>query len=206
MKKNRLLTMVVMLALALVLAACGQQTQTEAGKPAPDGFVTLRVGVEGGSLAPQGLTPSGIPYDPISGNPPAADTVELLVFDVDENQISFIQDGSTYTYTTATSGVVDAIELNSASHEVELVLPSAGNPYTFESRGLDTDDNVIAFGNQEENVSINDSIMLELESVLGAAVLTPRYPTNIVLPGQNLDLMLTVMANGNTDFDNDDYL
>src|SRR5690606_31437805 len=37
------------------------------------------------------------------------------------------------------------------------------------------------------------------ESILGAATLTPRYPTNYATPGVDIDLMLTVTANGHAE-------
>lgn len=188
------------LALTLVLAACSQPaTPTTASDT-----VTLTLSVAEQPLSGQSTSPIttlGAPFHPATGST-AIEELQVTVTDTFGQAIAFSFAGNTYTADPA--GTIDYITLNKtapngALESANVVLPSLGNPYTFESAGyFDVAEPVIAFASQTQNVSNTAIVTLLPVSVLGAAEITPRLPTNFVAPGSVLDLMLVVTANGNT--------
>lgn len=191
MKRNGNVVLAALVALGMLLAACGPQP--EPGQPA--GFVKLSVALES-SLGDASIDPAGAPFAPGGGI--AVDEVLVSVEDRLGSHVSFELIGGVYT--ASPTGTHDAIPLTPGDPSADLALPAAGNPYTFVSQGLDDADVVIAVDELVKSVGQSDTVLVTLESVLGGAVLTPRLPTAKVTPGTTIDLLLVVMANGNTDF------
>ena len=185
-----------LLALAVILAACGQPI---AQPPVPDGYVLVSVGLADATFSTQDLKAQGSPY--ASDGTVGVDDVEIAVLDRNNKAVKFEYDAATDTYTATEGGATDALLLSKAVTGANVVLPSAGNPYTFTALGYDTSSpaNVIAYERQSRSVGAIDNIVIALDSVLGEAVLVPRLPTNFATPGKPLDLMLVVTANGNTE-------
>lgn len=206
MFKPRKTILIAALALATVLTACStQDAPPKAQKPVPDGFVTLTLALDAASLNSQALEAQGVPYEPRE-NANAVDEVQVSVTDKDNNAVKFDFDAGTDTYTASTNGTETHITLSSTSGAagVKVLLPAPGDPYAFTSRGYQTgSSSVIAYDSRSQNVRSNPNVMVMLTSVIGEARLEPRFPTHIVTPGQPLDLMLIVMANGNTGFPGD---
>ena|GEM_PF-1118508 len=180
-------------ALALLLSACGRPTVADPS------LVTVTVAVDLPGAASAGdPSPQGFPYDPADGS--IAGTVEVYVFDKDGDPVSFDVSGGTYA--AASSGAVGFITLTSGNNTATVNLPSAREPYRFESLGKAGDD-VVAYDDQTVKVTSEPNVFVALTSVLEDAILVPRLPTTIVTPGQVLDLMLVVMANDNADYPSD---
>lgn len=180
-------------ALALLLSACGRPTVADPS------LVTVTVAVDLPGAASAGdPSPQGFPYDPPDGS--IAGTVEVYVFDKDGDPVSFDVSGGTYA--AASSGAVGFITLTSGNNTATVNLPSAREPYRFESLGKAGDD-VVAYDDQTVKVTSEPNVFVALTSVLEDAILVPRLPTTIVTPGQVLDLMLVVMANDNADYPSD---
>ncbi|HEX7041581.1 MAG TPA: hypothetical protein VF202_15800 [Trueperaceae bacterium] len=185
-----------LLALALLLSACGGPQL-----PVDPSMLAVTVAVDLGGEAVEGgdqLTPQGFPYDPDDGS--IAGSVEVHVYDKDGDAVSFDVSGGTYT--AAPSGAVGFITLTPGSESATVNLPSSGNPYRFESFGR-ADGDVVAYDERSQDVAVVPSVFVTLRSVLEEAILVPRYPTAVATPGQVLDLMLVVMANGHSDFPTD---
>lgn len=180
------------LTLALLLAACGGPLA--GGDPT---MVTARLSANVPGAEAGGLSPQGFPYDPASGA--IASTVRVYVFDEEGEQVSFQVSGTTYT--AAPSGE-EFITLTPEASSVTVRLPASGNPYRFEALG-ETDGSVVAYDSETVALGADTEVSLALRSVLGGAVLVPRLPTTAAVPGQVLDLMLVVMANGHADFPGD---
>ncbi len=184
-----------LLALALVLSACGgPQPPVDPSMISVDVAVDLSAAAAPVADADQ-LSPQGFPYDPSDGS--IAGSVEVHVYDKDDNVVSFDVSGTTYT--AAPSGAVGFITLTPGSDEATVNLASSGNPYRFESFGK-VDGDVVAYDERSQDVAVAPSVFISLRSVLEEAILVPRYPTAVATPGQVLDLMLVVMANGHADF------
>lgn len=205
MKQQRNLFIIAALSLSLLLAACSQPG-SEARKPTPDGFVSVSLGLDNSSFSSQGANQGfqtlGSPYS--ADGAIAVTGVTVSVHDASNSLVRF--NLAAGIYTASDSGSETSITLSKGGNAADLVLRAAGNPYTFVSLGEDAAaGNVIAYATQEEDVVTGSSISVKLESVLGEAVLTPRMPTKLAMPGEPLDLMLVVMANGNDDI-HGDYL
>ena len=125
--------------------------------------------------------------------------MHVYVFDEDGEQVSFEVSGTTYT--AAPSGE-EFVTLTPEVSSVTVRLPAGGNPYRFEALG-EADGAVVAYDVETATLGNGTEVSLALDSVLGGAVLVPRLPTAAAVPGQVLDLMLVVMANGHTDFPGD---
>jgi len=191
MKPRKLATLALVTA-ALLLAACTQQPV----QPTPEGFVRLSVAFDAGSPANHHLSPMGLPFDPNDGTINLRD-VQVTVSDRTGKDLVFSLDGGTYKVDA--SGSEPYIKLTTAASSANVLLPSAGNPYTFESVSYSNDDQAIGYDQRSQHVNVNGTVTIQLESVLGAATLAPRFPTHYATPGTELDLMLFVSANGHTD-------
>ena len=179
----------------LLLAACSEST-TDAET------FTISVSSGAGTFAPAGLQPAGVPSDSSTGLT-GVERVEVAVYDSTNTRARFVSH-SDYTYTDDPSGV-DHVLLTSTSASQSITLPAGLAPFTFDSFAYDSlsAGNVIAFEGSKSVPTIhNATVSLALVSVLGDAILVPRLPVTAAVPGQVLDLMLYVAANGNTDFDN----
>lgn len=206
MKTLKNIRMFAALALGMVLAACSQSGPE--GQPLmPDGTVTVSIGLDSAAFRSQsaadGFTVLGSPFD-VDGKV-AVTEAQVAVTDKDDRIVGFDFDSSSNTYDFAPDGGTTHITLTQAKESATVMLPAAGNPYSFESRGYqDTSDGVIAYELQQHVVvNEHDTVWINLESVLGSAVLVPRYPTNFATPGKPLDLMLIVMANNHGGFPTD---
>jgi hypothetical protein len=125
--------------------------------------------------------------------------VHVYVFDKDGEQVSFQVSGATYT---AAPDGDEYVTLTPEAPSVTVRLPAGGNPYRFEGLG-EAGGSVVAYDSKEATIGTGTEVALALDSVIGDAVLVPRLPVSTVAPGQVLDLMLVVMANGHTDFPGD---
>lgn len=187
--KYRSIVTLALLSLALLLAACTQPPL----QVAPEGFVRLSVAVDTGGTASGELTQLGLPYDPNNGSI-ELEEVRVLVKDRSGQEITFnIESG---TYTADADGVETHIQLTEDTSSASVLLPAAGNPYTFESVSYSSRDNAIGYNRLSQHVNVNGTVSIRLKSVLGEASLMPRFPTHYATPGADLDLMLFVAANG----------
>ncbi len=162
------------LLLALIVA-CGSRTQ------APTGMVEVRLELP--TLASQSgeLAPQGIPFD--DNGDPVVTYLRVEIFD---------ENGNPVTPTEAPQGFV---ELFDTAPSATLTLPAGG--YTFVSYGYDTNDLVIWVAYGEDSVTLSGNtqvVQLFPKTLLESATLTPSAPVNAVVPGQQLDLMLTVTS------------
>ncbi|HRP46187.1 MAG TPA: DUF1565 domain-containing protein [Trueperaceae bacterium] len=192
MKPRNFVTL-ALLSMAMLLAAC---TQPQPTVVTPGGFVRLSVTLDTGNAASDELSPAGLPFDPSNGTINLRE-VRVRVLDRSGDAVAFRLDGSAYT--ADPSGLEAVIELTTASSSATVLLPAAGNPYTFESVSFSTSDNAIGYDRRSQHVNVNGTVAIRLKSVLGAATLTPRFPTHYATPGMELDLMLFVAANGHPD-------
>lgn len=73
-----------------------------------------------------------------------------------------------------------------------------GASYEFNAAAFDAAGNQLAYGVKANHVPAGQdlAVVLELETILGAAMLTPRLPTRQLMPGQELDLMLSASPPG----------
>src|SRR5690554_5397702 len=125
-------SVIALLALVLLLAACGQNQPPVTGTPSPDGFVTLSLGLEGEGLSSQTLTPQGVPYD--SAGDAAVELVDVEVIDRNGEPVEFDVIGGVYTVTDG--GSITRIPLTKADNAVQVALLEDGNPYTFRAVGF----------------------------------------------------------------------
>lgn len=196
MKLPLRMSIAALCALALLLAACNQPT----AKAPPPNFVTLSIKVDGATLnGGDALQPQGIPTDPKTGDI-VLDAVQVTVRDKNNDVVQFQEDAGTYVAAETGAGYIEL----GAGGEAKVSLPSHLEPFTFESIGM-VNKEWVGYHSVKQEVTQNANVTITLESILGGAVLTPRYPTNFVVPGEIIDLMLVVMANGNDSFP-DDYL
>lgn len=197
MRNFKPLSLLALALVALLLAACGGQTPKAV---VPKGFTSLQLSLAKSSFSTQSLETLGSPYNPSNGNI-AVDHVKIVVTDKNSNPVKFNYDSTTDTYTEDSGGGTTYITLNQSNQETTVNLAAAGNPYTFTSYGKDSSDNVIAYQQLlSYNIVTNPTVMVQLQSLLSKAVLTPRLPTNVVLPGSYVDLMLVVMPPSNDTF------
>ena len=194
-RRNRWGLTALALAIALVLAAC---TPPDQSTGLPD-HVTIGLSL-GGDLDAQSLAPQGSPYDPSTGEL-ALETVHVSVYSGGD-LVTFTDRGGTYV--ASATGSIEFVTLSTGAGGVAdatVELPAAGNPYTFVSHGYaDVTEPVIAYASQTQNVSDAATVWIRPDSVLGGARLVPRLPTTYATPGEVLDLMLEVAANGHEGF------
>lgn len=176
--------------MTLLLAACGQP------QTADPSSVTFKLSTSDQSSS---ITTQGAPFDPTTGAT-SIETLRVTVRNADDQIINFNVAGSVYTADPAGSAAYVTLAKtvpNGGLEVATVVLPSAGNPYSFESFGYaSVTGPVIAYAKQTQPVTESSTVLLLPVSVLGAAELAPRFPTTIVAPGSVLDIMLTVSANG----------
>lgn len=186
-----------------LLASCSNQAPPRTELQQDAGMVNLSIALEGAELSQQELTQFGVPYEPTSGQL-AVGEVHVHVRDAGGNAITFnIENGA---YLAAPGGTDSYIMLSAGTASggiasADVTLPAVGDPYTFESSAYrdgaaGPGESVIAHHSLIQEVSVHDHVQVMLASVLGDAVLFPRFPTNLATPGALLDLMLVVTANG----------
>ncbi|MDZ7706186.1 MAG: LamG-like jellyroll fold domain-containing protein [Trueperaceae bacterium] len=162
------------LLLALIVA-CGSRTQ------GPARMVEVRLELP--TLASQSgeLAPQGIPFD--ENGDPVVTYLRVEIFDANGNPV---------TPTEAPQGFV---ALTDTAPSATLTLPAGS--YTFISYGYDTDDLVVWITYGEDSVTLSGStqvVQLFPKTLLESATLTPSAPVSVVVPGQQLDLMLSVAS------------
>lgn len=203
MKSFASLTLGGVLAVALLLTGCGQQPRAEV--PTPDGYVTMQLGLSAGQLAGAALEAQGVPFT--SAGSAGAELVSVSVFDKNAQPVAFtLTPGG---YMADPSGTLTTVPLTPANESATLTLLAAGNPYQFVAHGYGQAGNpsVIAYDAQTKLVGSGTTVTLGLKSVLGSAVLVPRYPANYAAPSAApFDLLLVVTANGYSAFPGGDYL
>lgn len=191
MKVRFNLSVVALCAVALLLAACNQPTT----KAPPAGFITLSMKLDGATIrTPDAMRPQGIPNDPVTGDL-ALDSVRVTVRDKNGDTVLFTEDAGTFV---AAEAGADHLTLD-ANGSAEVSLPSHLEPYTFESFA-EANGAPVAYHSVEQRITVSSSVTIRLKSLLGDAIVAPRYPTNYAVPGEIIDLMLVVMANGNDDY------
>lgn len=101
----------------------------------------------------------------------------------------------------------DSLQVEAGVSSLKLFL-FEGNTYSFEALAFDASNNLLAYGTAQRTVtSGNNALMLDLDALLGAAHLEKRLPIHKLLPGQELDLLLTLTPRKRDDLTiaTDDY-
>jgi hypothetical protein len=91
-------------------------------------------------------------------------------------------------------GSVTELTLEPGAAPVTMFLPRGGT-YTFAASGYGAGGEFLAFG-EASRVALkgrDDAVAITMAGLLGHARLDPRTPVHALLPGQTLDLLLTVM-------------
>lgn len=163
--------------LVLVLAACrsaGTPPDEDDEDPKSDVLVEVNLQVTSGPTTTTGTV------EPL--------TVEIRVTDSRGNTVSFDDN-----LVALQSSGVDAIVLEPGRSLVALSL-FEGETYDFAASAFDVHGNFLASGTARRTVVSGgaNATNLHLQSHLGTAALAPRLPVSVLLPGQEIDLVLTV--------------
>lgn len=179
------------LALSLLLAACGPTTAPQADTLP----VTLSV-ASLGALGKAGIQIQGLPYN-ASGT--GVREVKLTVTDAQGNAVRFNSQN-----VVDPNGNVTYFVLTPSAPAVKVALLKSTN-YSFTTRAYDASvlnagRHLIAFDTTSKAFSsaADTGLILTPRSVLGAGTLS-SLPLNMVVPGQSLDYLLGVSANGRAD-------
>lgn len=175
--------------LVLALAACDTNTTNVPS----DGMIALSFQMP---AATGEIVPLGVPFAPTDGRGAVA-RVDITVTK-DGSTAKFDYDLGTDTWTYSATGDYSVITLWKDNASTTVELPAGVTGFTYSALGIsDTVLVPIAYDAGGALPSTQGGVvMLDLTSILGAATLVPRLPTNVVLPGTELDLMLVVSPSG----------
>lgn len=165
------------IALVLALTACGPGSST----PPPVTLTQLSLSFSGGPVTPTGTAESR--------------SVTVTIIDAQGSTVLFDDDNRM-------SAGGKRSELEKLRTEQSLILYLAQDSrFDIVTRGYDRADNLVSYGEANDVPTFTSSTArsVQLTSVLGVALLAPRLPTNFVIPGQELDVMLSVSPDARPD-------
>ncbi len=177
-------------ALLVLIAACS--SQPEADTPSSNPNLT-RV-----SLALDfGLSTLGVPFQ--EDGTPVVESLEITILDSDGNPLTFDED-----YNLDPSGSVAFIPYTPGDDvSVGIV---AGQEYTFQAKGFDGAGTWMSYGEVTQVVNIDtDTVALGLHTLMNAVTLDHTAPISSVVPGQLLDLYLSVTSPSGYEVPFEDY-
>lgn len=158
---------------ALAVTACGhQESRADSQDASSTKLVQLFTTLTGGPVTEEGARA------PTATRMTAADDAgESVRFDAD--------------WVQRNDGELSEIEVSPDQHEVILYL-AEGRRFTLAGRAYDDAMNLLAYGESERvtTTGTSSATTLHLTTLLGDLLLIPRLPTNYVVPGQVLDLVL----------------
>ncbi len=121
--------------------------------------------------------------------------VDVRVRDESGRTVRFDADG-----VARSSGEYEMISITPAQARTTITLPPE-RTYEFTADVFDEDGNRVAHATSTNRVALRQEldVVLQLETILGAAHLAPRLPTRQLLPGQEIDVMLHAFPPGRPD-------
>lgn len=159
----------------MVLVAIGAAACSD---PAPTAISELQLSVVGGPVDEHGVV--------------GVNEARLEVLDPHGRTVRFSD-----SLVADPAGKVTELTIGPGAVPLAVFLPQ-GASYTFLARGLGAGGELVAFG-QESRVAAaggNNAVIVEMAGLIGEARLERRTPVHALLPGQTLDLLLTVTAAG----------
>lgn len=176
---------IVLFLTAFFIAACSSGVP-QSDLDGPTTVITV-------AAASSGVSTLGVPF--VDGVPVVED-VAVTITAANGGQpieLSFTLDDGVYSYDP--DGLVTTIEFPFTG-DVSVALP-AGNDYGFETTGTDGDDVWIVYGVTNVYVDFTtSSVRLALQTLIQAASLDTATAISAVVPGERVDLFLTVTAPG----------
>ncbi len=176
---------------ALLFAACSSQPEPEMPDARPANLTPVTLALD------FGLNTLAVPF----GEDGAAvvERLEITILSADGTPLTFDE-----SYNLDPEGSVAFIPyIPGDSVTVGIV---AGQEYTFQARGFDGGDVWMSYGEVTQTVNVDtDTVALELHTLMEGVALDHTAPISSVVPGQLLDLYLSVTSPGGYEVPFEDY-
>ena len=166
--QKQLITLLFFVTLAMFLSACGS-SQPKLPSNNNTHEITLSIPALG-----NGITPQGIPFDD-EDNPV-----------VQHVKVDIINTGGTVQTSLSLSP-------SSPSKTIEILQGT----YIFKAKGFDQNSSTktwLAYGETSQGITAETTVSLPLFSLIDSALLSPSAPISEIIPGQSLDLILSVVT------------
>lgn len=180
------LRIVFTLALALVLVACEISST-----PTSDLVGIKLLAFDNGQ---EGFSTLGVPT--YEDGTPVPDTIEIIVYTSSGDQVMFDSNNNM----VSSGGIRDRLQLSTANAGAAISAFLRPGVYDFEARARIDDifPVVVAHAFVEEFTANRDStVILPMEAVIGSVEIEAATPIEFLVPGQTIDLLITVLSPDN---------